>query len=95
MFLKGRQNTPSHISRFEIYTWNKQEAATDNVLHDGLCTGIFFKYFQSFPSFDSNASEKKWIPHDSDFSGEFNFLLFIFPSAHAAPHCTKICIFSI
>lgn len=95
VFLKGRQNTPSHISHFEIYTWNKQEATIDNVLRNGLCTDIFFKYFESSPSFDSNASENKWIPHDSEFSGQVNFFLFLFPSTQAAPHCTKICIFSV
>lgn len=69
--LKGRQNAPRHIRHFETYTWNKQEAANDTVLHDSLCTDIFFNYFQSFPSFDLNASEKKWILPDPDFSGAF------------------------
>lgn len=86
MFLKGRQNAPSHISHFDIYIRNKQEATTNNVLLDALSTDIFFKYFQSSPSFDS----KKWIPHDSDCSGEFSF--FVFPFAHIAPHCTKIAL---
>lgn len=62
MFLNRRQNASSSSSHSEIYTWNKQEATTD-VLYNALCTDMFFTYSQSSPSFNSKASEKKWISH--------------------------------
>lgn len=47
---------------------------------------MVLNYSHSSPSFSSEGSGKK-KDTSSGFSRKFNF--FLFPSAHAAPHCAK------